>query len=387
MPDIPVTSPLGYVGVFLAVVGFFLILAGFNVIKIENITATPGCKTWTIGVLLVIGGIALLLLEIIAPLKTTTFLQGLFEPTLANTATQVVVAKIPDTLTVVRILPTDTSVSPIDTDTLTPESSTSVPISEPPDIAVPMPTDTPTPMLTDTPTPIPAIAPNAYWQFEEGQGSTVLDSSGNGNIGSISGARYTTGVFGGFGLLFLEEGDFVSIPAGQGTELLHYFPNGITAEAFINPKPGWLPIPPDRQKQRIMYIFWADDDVYSLSLKSDEIGNTFLNGGVICENPSGIADISVSAAFSNDRTGKFSHVALTFGSGVLRLYMDGVEVDSKSDNGECGSTVGPVGNRNVAHIGSDETAICCDHDRDFRGVIDEVRITGRPLDPTQFLGP
>lgn len=64
MPDIPVTSPLGYVGVFLAVSGFFLILAGFNIIKVEKITVTPGRKTWAFGIFLVIVGIAFLLPEI-----------------------------------------------------------------------------------------------------------------------------------------------------------------------------------------------------------------------------------------------------------------------------------------------------------------------------------
>ena len=33
-----------------------------------------------------------------------------------------------------------------------------------------------------------------YWNFEEGEGETVIDLSGNGNDGIINGATYSTDV-------------------------------------------------------------------------------------------------------------------------------------------------------------------------------------------------
>lgn len=53
MPEIPLTSALAYVGVFFLISGFFLIATGLKILKIENITVTPGIKTWRFGILLV----------------------------------------------------------------------------------------------------------------------------------------------------------------------------------------------------------------------------------------------------------------------------------------------------------------------------------------------
>lgn len=64
MPDIPVSSPLSYVGVFLLFSGFFLVVSGLNIIRVEKITVSPGVKTWGCGTLLLTLGALLLLPEI-----------------------------------------------------------------------------------------------------------------------------------------------------------------------------------------------------------------------------------------------------------------------------------------------------------------------------------
>ena len=64
MPNIPVSSPLNYVGVFLLILGFFLVLSGFRIIKIEKVTVTPGRKTWGVGLVMLAIGIVFLLPEI-----------------------------------------------------------------------------------------------------------------------------------------------------------------------------------------------------------------------------------------------------------------------------------------------------------------------------------
>lgn len=63
MPEIPVNSPLGYIGVFLLVLGIFLVLTGFNIVKIQQVTVTPGKKTWGFGLVLTIIGIVSILIE------------------------------------------------------------------------------------------------------------------------------------------------------------------------------------------------------------------------------------------------------------------------------------------------------------------------------------
>jgi chitinase len=51
-----------------------------------------------------------------------------------------------------------------------------------------------------------------WWKFDEGSGTTVIDSSGNGNTGTIIGnPQWTTGISGG-GLRFNDPSDFIRIP-------------------------------------------------------------------------------------------------------------------------------------------------------------------------------
>jgi streptogramin lyase len=226
----------------------------------------------------------------------------------------------------------------------------------------------------------------AYWRFEEGA-PPAADSSGNGNTGSVTGATYSTLVpwvpFANTrSLLFDDKADQVEIPAGPGTNL-DTFANGITVEAIIRPEE--LPIPPDGAGQRISYVLWADDGTYELVLISDASGATTLRGGVnAVGGASGPCTTSVSSAFVQPFT--FIHVAMTYAAEVLELHIDGKLVDVANAPGGCGSSVGPVGFRDIVRIGNDETAVGFpSNDRAFRGWIDEVRITGQALDPADFL--
>jgi hypothetical protein len=231
---------------------------------------------------------------------------------------------------------------------------------------------------------------NAQWRFEEGFGSTPLDSTGNDNTGVLTGATYTTdtpalpGAFANdYALLFDAKGDYVTVPADSGANL-NVYPNGITVDASI--KPAALPIPLDTAGDRLKRIVWADDGAFSLNLRSDGLGNTDLEATVNeVAGAAGPCTTTVVATFPGG-TVNFSHVALSYASEVLALYMDGVELATGAAPGGCGSTVGPVESRDILRIGSDETAEGApSSDRDFRGVIDEVRITGSPRTTSQLL--
>src|SRR5262249_25634100 len=103
-------------------------------------------------------------------------------------------------------------------------------------------------------------------------------------------------------------------------------------------------------------------------------------------SPSGTADVGASAPFANSRAGSFSHVALTFAGGELRLYLDGVEVAHVTDGGAppCGSHVGPVSTlRNVVQVGGDE--VYFNGQRNWRGTIDDVKIWSRALSGPEIL--
>jgi hypothetical protein len=78
MPQIPITSALGYIGVFFLISGVFLIISGIGVIKIEKVTIAQGRQTWALGLVLAIVGFLFLIPEVnngiqsISPTPTAT---------------------------------------------------------------------------------------------------------------------------------------------------------------------------------------------------------------------------------------------------------------------------------------------------------------------------
>src|ERR1043165_1023704 len=63
MPSINVVTPLGYLGVLAIFFGIFLIVAGLDIIRLENIRVMPGAKTWAFGSVMAVLGILLLFLD------------------------------------------------------------------------------------------------------------------------------------------------------------------------------------------------------------------------------------------------------------------------------------------------------------------------------------
>ena len=61
--NLGINSTSGLIGLGLALIGFFLILAGFGIISIEKITVQQGKITWIIGIILAAVGILLLIPE------------------------------------------------------------------------------------------------------------------------------------------------------------------------------------------------------------------------------------------------------------------------------------------------------------------------------------
>jgi hypothetical protein len=220
----------------------------------------------------------------------------------------------------------------------------------------------------------------ARWSFECDPASGIaVDDSGNGNHAALSEVTAAAGPWGGaleFPPVAAAAAPVAALPTPPGSTL-NLFEAGITLEIFVNP--AELPIPPDSVDQRIRTILWADDEIYSLALRSDAAGTTTLSGGINCgRRESGVSDVSVSAPFDNARAGTWSHVALTFGDNVLRLFVDGLKVGERTDTGTplCGSRVGPVSTlREFFAIGMDEAG----GRRSFRGLVDEVVIWRRAL--------
>ncbi len=78
----------------------------------------------------------------------------------------------------------------------------------------------------------------AYWAFDEGSGDTVLDSTGNGNNGTINGAQWGQGKFGP-ALEFNGQDNYVEVPSSDDLEINE----NVTVAAWINwtdAGDGWL---------------------------------------------------------------------------------------------------------------------------------------------------
>lgn len=62
--NIPINSIAGYIGLALLVFGVFMVLAGFDVISIQQVTVRKGKKTWILGIVFALLGVWLLLPEL-----------------------------------------------------------------------------------------------------------------------------------------------------------------------------------------------------------------------------------------------------------------------------------------------------------------------------------
>lgn len=227
----------------------------------------------------------------------------------------------------------------------------------------------------------------AEWTFSETAGTVAADTSGHANDGTLVRAERVVAERGG-AILFPSmpaPPAWVLVTAGPGTTF-YEFDDGITLEAFI--KPDVLPPAGLTASGRIRFILWADDDVFSMGLRANDPEQAILFGGINCgRSRSGLFDVTATVDFPHDRAAVFTHVALTFADGTLRLFIDGTQVAEALDAGDppCGSRVGPIGFRNLVQIGGDETTqLDPDTFRTFRGVIDDVRIWRRALSSAEI---
>ena len=191
--------------------------------------------------------------------------------------------------------------------------------------------------------PLPGSSPPTASM--NGSGSTVNDSSGNGNNGTISGATWTrAGKYGG-ALSFNGRSSSVTINDSASLHLS----SGLTLEAWVSP----TSVPTNWQD-----VIYKQSDIYfleagsSLSRNPPAVGATFSAHG---DQFMG----GVSALPANTWT----HLAATYDGSNLLLYINGVQVASRSMSDSLTSSTSPL------QIGGDSL-----YGQYFKGTIDEVRI-------------
>ncbi|HXD23802.1 MAG TPA: LamG-like jellyroll fold domain-containing protein [Gemmatimonadaceae bacterium] len=197
--------------------------------------------------------------------------------------------------------------------------------------------------------------PVAAYNFNEGAGSALTDVSGNGNVGTISGATWTSsGRYGG-ALNFDGVNDRVFVAASASLN----FSSAGTLEAWVYPtatQSGWRAIV---QREVDAFLLHASNDAGPLRPAA---GGTF-NGA---HPPS----ISAPSAIG---VNTWTHLAVTYDGSTLRLYVNGAQVTSAARSGAIET------NSNPLWIGGNNP-----YGEYFTGRIDDVRVYNRALTATEL---
>ena len=193
----------------------------------------------------------------------------------------------------------------------------------------------------------------AAYTFDEGTGTTVTDSSGNGNNGTITGATWTTAGKYGDALVFNGTNALVSIPDATSLHLT----TGMTLEAWVNPST----VTSDWRD-----VIYKGNDNYWLEATST-------SGGVPAAGATlGSSDVDTlgTAALT---TNTWAFLTETYNGSTLALYVNGTEVSSLAHTGNIATSTNPL------QIGGDNI-----YGQYFQGLIDNVRIYNTALTQPQI---
>ncbi len=194
--------------------------------------------------------------------------------------------------------------------------------------------------------PTPGLV--AAYAFDEGSGVSAVDASGNGRTGSVAGATWSAGRYGG-ALSFDGTNDYVSLP-GLGT----FYNTAFTLEAWVQKATvkndvgivgTWAGNGP---------MLWIDHLATRYQLTLGGSLSSYLDSGV------------------NPLTGQWQHLAASFDGTTARFYVNGVEVASRAVSGA-------VGTSNTWRIGAYGSV----PGGFFDGLIDEIRVYDRALSTTE----
>jgi hypothetical protein len=191
--------------------------------------------------------------------------------------------------------------------------------------------------------------PSAAWNFDEGSGTTVGDSSGFGNTGlAQNGMGWNAGKFGTAGA-FDGINDQVSVPDSASLSVTG---PAITLEAWVQPTAvnGYRVL---IHKERQYSLALLDGQL----TYADSIDWSYANLGYYGNVPAGV----------------WTHVAVTFDGSLLRYYVNGSEVGARAHSGSLSATGNPV------CLGSYACGALY-----FAGSLDEARVYPRALSAAEI---
>jgi chitodextrinase len=196
----------------------------------------------------------------------------------------------------------------------------------------------------------------AAYSFDAGSGSTAADLSGRGNNGTLFGPSWApTGKSGG-ALSFDGVDDLVTVADAASLDLS----TGMTLEAWVRPttNASWRTVVTKEQAGNLVYgLFSNSDTTQPSSIVS--IGSNPIQD--IVRAPGALA------------LSTWQHLATTYDGSTLRLYVDGVQVGTRTVSGAMPNSTGPLqigGNRVWSEW--------------FQGQIDDLRVYSRALSAAEI---
>jgi VCBS repeat-containing protein len=196
------------------------------------------------------------------------------------------------------------------------------------------------------PPPPPGLV--AAYSFNEGSGSMLIDRTGLGRTGTVSGATWSPAGRNGGALSFDGVNDIVTIADHSSLDLT----TGMTLEAWVRPSTvsNWRTVLVKNVSGGMAYSLFASD------VSSRPAGYVRTTSDL---NASGPMELGINA---------WTHLALTYDGTTLRLYVGGTQVASRAVAGSMVVTTGAL------TIGGNNLGLGY-----FQGLIDEVRIYNRAL--------
>jgi hypothetical protein len=197
----------------------------------------------------------------------------------------------------------------------------------------------------------------AAYGFDETGSTQVLDSSGKGNHGTLLNATRTTQGKFGRALSFNGSNSLVTVGDTSSLDLA----NGMTVSAWIYPTAaasGWKSLVVKESSGGLGYALNANSD-------TNQPNNTLRIGS---------SDQSLRAG-SPLPINAWTHLAATYDGATQRLFVNGVQVGSRSQTGTINVSANPL------RIGGNTVLA----GRYFKGLIDEVRIHNRALNQQEII--
>jgi beta-glucanase (GH16 family) len=214
--------------------------------------------------------------------------------------------------------------------------------------------------------PVLAATPNlgASYSMSEGSGTTISDSSGNANTGTITGATWTTGKFDN-ALLFNGSNSYVNL---SKTDAYDTYATG-TIEFWAKSNGG----------TNYQDIFNSD----SGSCKNP-FEMAYHNGNFeIWATTSGCNNTAINLTVPIANQTQWHHIAYVVSTTGNKVYVDGVQATPTYLKGNA-STVfffkNAATNKTLYNIGRSVS----DNTETFNGLIDELRIYNRPLSQSEI---